>query len=824
MAVPTGTDSSPRRRHDVQCRCPLALLSRWTRVACRILSRTIRAVEPSFRWGRPALTLIFLSIGWLAGLYLGLASGDDARAGRDVLLLLVAPAAMAALLGREDRQLRVTALSVVAGLMGIWRALSVVPDADPMAPWVGSSVTVQGTVAGRPELRDSYQSLVLDVDRLRHQGGDELVRGRLLVRTDRFRQWSYGNRVVARGVLSPVPDGSGYWAVNLARQGIHATLEYPFLQLAERPPGSDAMVWVNGIRDRLEQLCAFLLPEPQASLLAGILVGSRVGMPADFQDALRATSTTHIVAVSGFNVTVVAGVAQLAALRFLARRPATLLAILAVWLYSLLTGLPPSAFRAALMATMSLSAILVGRGGDALSFLLFSAAIMVGLDPPLIYDLGFQLSFLATAGLVLLEPVLRRWLRWLPGWLASSLSVTLAAQLFTLPVLVDSFHTLSLVSPLTNLLVTTVLPGLMVVGGLTIALGALFQPLGQLLAPLAWLYLTYLVDVISWTSRLPGAVLSIGSLGYGLVSSYYLVMLAVSLWPMPEMKRVRGAIGAAGRLVPPWMLVGAVAAVFSLGLLSFSGRPDGRMHLYFLDVGHGDATLIRSGAGHWILVDGGPSPMTIVEALGRRQGILDRGLDGVVLTGYGEERLAGMLEVARRQPVGFVLQPGFPPAKGAGKAWSDLLQERGIPVVRAVTGQRIPLDDDGWLEVLWAPGENGADGEPELALKVVSGGVSVLLPGDLSRVVQTQMARSSCSPVDLLRVPRHGAAGALDEQFLRTIAPRVAVLSVGANNRFGHPAEATLEMLKSSLLLRTDLNGTIEMTIGRDGYELFTDR
>ena len=810
------------------------------------LSRRDRLKSPprdldstGFGRGRPRsegtdcpVTLIFISLGWLVGLYLGLVAGVEAppaggsplQSAGPLLIALVALAGTAALLGREDGRLRVTALAVAVGVLGMARASSLLPGEDPLLARVGSPVVVQGSVAGRPEPRDSYLQLVLEVDQLWQGGSRERVRGRVLVRTDRYREWSYGDRVMAVGRLAPVDAGPQYYAGYLDRQGIHTAMEYPTLRLVESPPGPDLLRAVDGLRDRLEQLCVALLPEPQASLLAGILVGARAGMPSDFRDALKVTSTSHIVAVSGFNVTVVAGIAQLVALRFLARREATLLAIVAVWLYSLLTGLPPSAFRAALMATMGLSAILVGRGGDALSFLLFSAALMVGLDPFLLYDLGFQLSFLATAGLVLLEPVLRGWLGRLPGWLASSLSVTLAAQLFTLPVLVGSFHTLSLVSPLSNLLVTPVLPGLMVVGGLAVGLGAIFEPLGQLLAPIAWLYLTYMVEVIRWTARLPGAALSTGALGPWMVGAYYLLLLAVALWPLAEMRRTRDAATALAGRTPRWLLVGGVAALLSLGALGLSDRPDGRLHLYFLDVGQGDATLIRGGTGHWILVDGGPSPTAITEALGRRQGFLDRGLDAVVLTGYGDDKLAGLLEVVRRYPVGLVLQPETPPTKGAGRAWAELLRERGVPAVRASAGQRIPLGEDGWLEVVWAAGEKEAGEDAALALKLVSGGVSVLLPGDLPRATQAEIARGSPGRVELLRVPRHGAAGALEEGFLKSLSPRAAVVSVAANNRFDHPADATLDLLRNATVLRTDLNGTVEMAIGREGYELYADR
>lgn len=778
------------------------------------------------------MSLVFASIGWLVGLWLGLVAIGGMRIGAPEgtmplpsetgmqLGALAALMALVALLGRDAPQLRTVALSVGFGLLGCWRALSMVPEADPLLAWIGP-VTVQGTVAGRPEPRDTALHLVLDVEQLQRKDSWESVRGRLLVRTDRYEDWAYGDRVVAGGNLRAV--GGGYWAEHLARQRIHTTLEYPRMSLEDRAGDVDPRRWIDNVRGGLESLCARLLPEPQASLLAGILVGTRADMPVDFRDALNATSTSHIVAVSGFNVTVVAGVAQLVALRFLARRKATLLAMLLVWLYALLTGLPPSALRAAIMASLALSAVLVGRGGDALSFLCLSGALMAGLDPLLLYDLGFQLSFLATAGLVLLEPVLRGCLVRLPGWLAGSLSVTLAAQLATVPVLVFNFHTLALISPLSNVLIAPVLPATMGAGTVALALGAVSEPIGQMAAIPAWLPLTYLVEVIRWTARLPGAAVPTGDLGFGPVALYLLLLLSVALWPLPEMRRARETAAALAGGSLRWVAAAAVAAILSLLVVGFSGRPDGRVHVYFLDVGHGDAALIRGPQGHFVLVDGGPSPTSVISALGRHLPFLDRRLDAVLLTGYGDDRLAGLLEVARRHPLGLVLQPGAPGGQGASRAWAGLVRERGLPAMELMVGQRIALGEDVWLEVVWAP-SGGSPEESGAALKLNAGGVVVLLPGDLSRAAQVEMARASPGRVDVLRVARQGAAGTLDQRLLQAMSPRVAVLSAKAGNRFGHPAESTLEMLRGATLFRTDHHGTVEVVIDRGGYAVLTER
>lgn len=783
------------------------------------------------------MVLVFVSLAWLGGLYLGLTAAGAIHlapgnlepgpldATQPWLAVMASLATLSVALAWGDRRLRILAVSLLFALLGVWRALALAPAVDTLPP--GSDVvTLTGTVSSRPEPRDTAQLVVLEVDGLRTAGGWEDASARVLVRADRYQDWAYGDRVVARGELRPVDPSSGYWVEYLARQGIFRTLEYPRMALVDGQDGLDPRRVIDEVRDRLDAVAAELLPEPQASLLGGILVGSRSSMPPDFREALNVTSTSHIVAVSGFNVTVLAGVVQLAALRLLSRRRATILAIVAVWVYAILTGLPPSATRAAIMATMALGAVLAGRGGDAASFLCFSASLMAGLDPLLLYDLGFQLSFLATAGLVLLEPVLRGWMSRLPGWLSGSLSVTLAAQLAVLPVLLWSFRTISVVSPLSNLLISPALPVLMGFGSATVLLGAVSQPLGELVAPVTWLLLTYLVESIRWTARIPGASLETGSPTPGLVLLYYLLLVALATWPLPETRGARHAVGSLLARSPRWAPAGAAAALILLMGLGLSARPDGRLHVYFLDVGSGDATLIRGPQGHQILVDGGPSPSGIANALGRHIPFQDRRLDALVLTGFEEDRLAGALEVARRHPVDLVIQPGSPPDDPPGRAWIELLRERGIPVLQGTPGQRIALGEGSWLEVLWGPAASPPGEQPDaaLALRLVHGGTAIVMLGDLSRVTQAQVARALPGRADLLRAPGHGASGSLDERFLKALSPQVTVLSVRAQNPYGQLAPSTLEALGRAALFRTEEHGTVEVVADRRDYKIFTER
>jgi len=194
----------------------------------------------------------------------------------------------------------------------------------------------------------------------------------------------------------------------------------------------------------------------------------------------------------------------------------------------------------------------------------------------------------------------------------------------------------------------------------------------------------------------------------------------------------------------------------------------------------------------------------------------------VVLTGGDEGRLAGLSEAVFRQQVDLVVLPGSLRGR-AGRALIESIDKSNIPTVAAAQGQHILLGDNVWLEILWTSPSSPEDGG-SLVARLVAGNVVLLLLGDAPRGVQAELVEAGLQPADVLMVPRHGAAGALDATLLQVARPRIAVLSAGADNRFGFPSESTLEMLKEVTVLRTDRHGTIELIIGRDGYELFTDR
>lgn len=348
-----------------------------------------------------------------------------------------------------------------------------------------------------------------------------------LVKTDRFPDYFYGQKLKIVG--RPKKQ-----VINRFQNKF--IFYYPTIQVVEERGSLVNKIGLTRIlyvlKNRLEGLLERVLPEPQASLLIGILLGGKREMPPKFFQNLRDTGTLHVIVASGYNITVVAGFLVASLVKLVNRKKALILALLAVLAYTLMAGAEPPVVRAAIMGSLTYLAQFLGREKDAILCLLFAGAVMLLISPLMLFDIGFQLSFLATAGILFIYPKLQGRVFRTP-LLGEELRVTLAAQLGTLPILIFNFGQVSFLSPLINALVLPVVPLIMGLGAGLVAMGLLVQPLAQVAAWLVWVPLTYFVRLIEWFGGLPWVSFSVGKPSWGWLVGYYLV---ISLWVLKKQK------------------------------------------------------------------------------------------------------------------------------------------------------------------------------------------------------------------------------------------------------------------------------------------------
>jgi competence protein ComEC len=813
------------------------------------------------------LTLAYFAAAWFAGT-VAAALGWDARsvlvAGTGAFLLV----GIAAFVRRRPS-------AALAGLVcatlfaGAFLRFDADKPTDPSSGIAalndGESVTFRALVVDEPDRNGLYVSTRVDVRAVEEDGAWQPVDGGVLLHEAATLDHHYGDLLTVTGKLETPPVLPNFdYRQYLARQGIGSIAYYPEVTVEATGQGNPAWAAIHHLRRDLSSALAGALPEPQASLAQGILLGERSALPQDLKDDLNATSTSHIIALSGYNVTLLAGLVIGAFAWLIGRRRAAFLALAAIAGYTLLTGASPSLVRAAIMGTLYLTATLLGRPNTGLVSLLAAAAVMAGLQPTVVRDVSFQLSFAATAGLIVLVPLMRERIdeaservTWLPEpprrGVASALYeiaiVTAAASIATLPLIALHFQRISLVALPANLLVLPAFPYILLSSTFVAVVGLASPPLAHVAGYCAWLGLSYMIAMVRLLAEVPFASLEVRRFNMEMCAASYL-LLAALCWLLsrrrPGEEALRRLWRPVGRVlaVPARPLGGVPAAWLATGLAlpalltwmavlsspdsrlaGVFAAPDGRLTVEVFDVGQGDAVFIRTPDGQKLLVDGGPDGQVIEQELGEALPFWDRKLDMVLLTHPDSDHLSGLLSVVERYDVGQVVESPVEAETELAAAWQDLIDEKGVPCEEVAAGGWVDLGRGASLRILGPPeqplmGTSADTNNNSLVLKLTWGDVSFLLTGDVEAAGEAALLEDRADlRATVLMVAHHGSAYSTSQALLDAVRPVVSVISVGADNDFGHPAASTLERLDDTIVYRTDQQG--DVTFSTDGERLW---
>jgi competence protein ComEC len=791
------------------------------------------------------LALIYLSGAWVAGIYLG------SRFALPLALILLGliPLILLFFFPKKRKLIILTAVCLTAFLGGalVYQASLPPNDASHIKFYNGQEVEIEGMVSADPEIRDKSTHIQLSASQI---NGKE-VSGEVLFFVPRYPQYDYGDVLLVKGKLeTPAQMGDFDYKGYLENQGIYSTMLYPQIEVLETGQGFKPLGWVYSLKKSLSQSLARVMPEPQASLTQGIVLGIRYNIPQEVKDGFARTGTAHLLAISGLHLSILAGILLSLGLRLFGRRRYIYiwLALGVIWLYAIITGFNPPVVRGAIMASLFLSAELLGRQRTAITSLAFAAAIMVAIDPHILWDAAFQLSFLGMAGLIFIAPPLMGLGRKIVSHTISeegagasvanivtdSFSVTLAATLAVWPVVAHYFGIVSLVGPLATFLALPALPAIIILGALAGLVGLAFLPIAKVIGWLAWLFASYMLLIVRGFASLGISAVEFNTVGTTIIAGYYAI-LAIVIWLVSNRRllpkftgwlregvvRSTEMVSRRVRWVVPPLLVLAILATTAAATM-----PDDKLRVSFLDVGQGDAILIQRGSQQ-VLVDGGPSPQLLNLELGKKMPFWDRTIELVVLTHPHADHLTGLVEVLKRYRVERALYPDLEDNSPLYKEWQGLIKE-DINYTFAQAGQKINLGGDVTMEVLnpQVPplsGTNSDMNNNSVVLRLCAGEISFLLTADIEREAEFELiTQGSKLSSTVLKVGHSGSKTSTTPEFLTAARPIVAVISVG-ENRFGHPSGEVIGRLEKELgaeyIYRTDEQGTIEFTT--DGERLW---
>jgi competence protein ComEC len=748
-----------------------------------------------------------------------------------------AACALALISLRAGRSSSVLLLAASCAAGGLWSSLDRAAAVDdPFAGMLGRPVTVEGWVVRPPQvlIREGAATrtrLAVAVDRTEPPpaGG---ARGTVLVTVAGRRAFAYGDRIRARGRLYRPPPAGNPGEVSyrdyLRSVGIDAAMAVQRasdIRVVARGGGHLILAAAYGLRARLTAFMQGSLPGAEGALLSSLLLGDDGAIAPGLRETFRSAGLLHVLVVSGAQVALVVGsILWLGRLVRAPPQPAAAAAAGAVAFFALMTGWVPSVGRATVMALVGIAALLLRRDRDAYTALAMAALVLLVAQPALVADLGFQLSFAATWGLLYVAPALAGRIPAGPPALRSLIGMTVGAQMAVLPLLAYHAGRISLAGFVANLIVVPIVGLLVPVGFAAAAIGLAAPALGGAALAVLRPVLALLMSTAEVFAHLPGATVMVVPPGLPVLAAAY-AGLAVAT------EALRGTV----RVTPP-RAVTALCAVAAVVLwMQVAAASPGDLVITVLDVGQGDSILVQSPGGAAMLIDGGgdldgrPSGYDVgahrvVPAL-RRLGV--RALDVVVLSHPHEDHAGGLVAVLKNFRVDLVLDAGVPHPAPSYVALLKEIERSHIPYRLARRGMHLDLGDGVSVTVLHPeePLLLGTGSDPHLnciVLRVAYGDITVLLTGDIEAPIEWKLLDGGDDlRSTVLKVGHHGSETSTTPEFLDAVRPAVAVISVGAWNPFGHPRRRTLDALDAAgaAVFRTDRHGAISLTT--DGRRLW---
>jgi competence protein ComEC len=758
----------------------------------------------------------------LAALFaLGAWSGDDftrAEAGR--LLVLAAIVLLLAWL----RPHRVAAVGVAAAAVALGVAAAGVErlayEATPVRALVAAGprlVRVDGLARGDGFVRDGQLVLEIDIAHVRVDGEERALPGCVRVRvagTADFPEVAAGDRVAVwaelrrpRGFANP---GSPDAAAALRRDGLHAQGYAKSARLLEVAP-APTRSWRSAaarVRAWARGVFRAVLPEgPERAVVQAMTLGDQTAVDRATAESFRIAGTYHVLALSGAQVALLAGLFVLVARRA-GLPPVAQAALLTPLLlfYATLVGGQVSIVRATAMGLAALWARAVDLDVELSNVLGASALVMLAHQPSVVGDLGFALSFAATLGLLLLTPALPLQLPLVPRFVSLSLATSVAAQLALTPILAGRVHRLSPAALVLNLVAVPLSSAVLLSGVSVLATALVFRPLAAFVAPVAGGLAHLLLLSGRAVEGLP--LLDVRVPGPGLA---VLVAYGAGLVALVGARRRAAAL----------LLAGAHALLFVP-----SGPADGRLHVTALDVGQGDALVVVTPSGRTWLVDAGGSATgfdigeAVVGPYLWSQGILR--IDGLVVSHAHVDHVGGAPFLLRHFRPGRLWEGPAPTHDPTYEAFAAAA--RASSASRRAVSAGAAIDIDGVRLEVVAPrplgrGPRRTRNDDSLVVKVTFGAVSFLLTGDVEAAGEAVLTPGG---VTVLKVPHHGSRTSSSVELLVSARPRAALLSVGAENRFGHPAPEVVDRYRERgiAVFRTDAHGAVRFST--DGRRLWT--
>lgn len=575
----------------------------------------------------------------------------------------------------------------------------------------------------------------------------------------------------------------------------------------------------NSVRNNIKEIMYKLLPKDARELAVGMIIGDKDELDAKIEEDFKNSNLTHMLAVSGAHISyVILGLNLM--LKKTSNRFRKIFMICFLIFFVGVTNFTPSVQRASIMAILLLVSTMLYRSQDTYTSIAFSGLVILIINPYSFFDIGFQLSFGGTIGIVLMYNNLMKRFKTkgkLKGYIASSICVSVCANLVIIPIMAFNFNTVSLTFWISNLLAGPFLGVIIILGFCVYLLSFVIFPVAKIISiPLK--YLIYiLLAIVKYCSKIPFSSITIRTPYIFEILIYYIVLYLVFNYAKikPYSKK----------------LVVIILIIILIANSCIFVQNHGKMIIYFIDVGQGDSTLIRTAKNKTILIDGGGSENSSFD-VGEKTllpYLLDRKitvLDYVVISHFDTDHCGGILYLMEHIKVKNIIISKQGKESSNYNKFKNIVLDKGISVIFVKKGDKIKIDNETYMDVLFPSNNFISDNilnNNSIVTKVCYNNFSILFTGDVEEIAENEICREYHTTdklkANILKVAHHGSKTSSTAEFIKMVKPQIALIGVGEKNKFGHPNDGVIQRLKNmnTKIYRTDKMGEIVIQINNIG-------
>ena len=686
-----------------------------------------------------------------------------------------------------------------------------------------------GTIVSNPIEKEYQTSYTIKVKRLNGTSACQNTKILLKVKKDNnTKEYSYGNEIAFKGEWKEPSrarnEGGFDYKQYLKTKKIYGMVETQSSAITIRKENAinGILKLANVVQHKIKNKANELLEEEQASVLVALLIGNKEGLEEEVQEAFRMSNLSHMLAVSGAHVSyVMLGIGFIIANSKISKKVGKIITIVLLVFFLLITGQTPSVTRACIMSIYFIIASLCHKRVSVLSSISISFLTILLLNPYAIWDVGLQLSYGGTIGIIALYKIFcKQWENEKNGKIKNKivemLFLTLSANLILIPVIAYHYHTLSLTFPISNLLASPIMGILVIAGFITIFFSFFCNPIANLLAYPLSILLQIFLQIANMTSKLPFSQINVAVPNILCILLYYLILCLFLYYQKEKHKenktRVEKKVLEQIQKITIKKIV--VILVVAMILVFLYQNIPKSCQFHFIDVGQGDSMLVTTPTGKTMLIDGGGQRDTKSFDVGKNTllpYLLKKRItkiDFVLISHFDSDHVNGLLTIMKEIKVKCVIIGKQFESCDNYEAFIKIVKDKKIKVHVVEAGQRIKIEKNLYFDILWPSSEEviseNSINNNSLVCKLSYQKFSILFTGDIEQIAEKAILEkykgTNVLQSTILKVAHHGSESSSTEEFLKAIKPKIALIGVGKNNTFGHPNAGVLERIEEKRL------------------------